>query len=322
MMMNLANGVFLDVDTLGDDVDRHALAEVLPSWQWRHAASRIPVFDAVRNADVIVTNKVLLSAAVLEHCTTRLRLICIAATGTNNVDLEAASRRGVVVCNVRGYATASVVQYVFSVMLNLVTRLDDYREHVRRGEWSRSQHFSLLREPITELSGKTLGIIGYGTLGKAVAAAARIFDMKVLVAARDGEPAAPGRVELHALLRAADVVSLHCPLTPQTRALINGTTLREMKRGAILINTARGALVEPFALLESLQSGHLRGAAIDVLDVEPPPLTHPLIQARLPNLIVTPHIAWASGEARQRLVGEIAQNIAAFARGEPRNVVL
>lgn len=320
-MMNIANGVFLDVDTLGDDVDRHALAEVLPSWQWRHADSRIPVFDAVRNADVIVTNKVLLSAAVLEHCTTRLRLICIAATGTNNVDLPAAAARGIVVCNVRDYATASVVQYVFSVMLNLVTHLNAYRERVRQGEWSQSSHFTLLREPITELRGKTLGIIGYGTLGKAVAAAARVFDMNVLIAAHDGEPAAPGRTELHALLRASDVVTLHCPLTPQTRALINGTTLREMKRGAILINSARGALVEPFALLEFLRSGHLSGAALDVLDVEPPPLTHPLVQTSLPNLIITPHIAWASREARQRLVGEIAENIAAFARGESRNVI-
>lgn len=315
------NGVFLDVDTVGDDIDLHPLLQCLPFWQWRHTDSPTSIGEAVSNTNVIITNKVVLSTDVLDQCNT-LRLVCVAATGTNNVDIAAATDRGIVVCNVRDYATASVVQHVFATLLALVTKLQNYRHEVTRGEWSRSRNFTLLREPIVELHGMTLGIIGYGTLGQAVAAVARAFGMNVLIANRIGQSTVDsGRIHWEDLLRNADVVSLHCPLNAQTQNLLNGESIGKMKRGSILINTARGGIVEAGALLDALREGHLAGAVVDVLEVEPPPAIHPLVQATMPNLIVTPHIAWASREARQRLINEIAGNIMAFFRNQPRNVV-
>lgn len=315
------NGLFLDVDTVGEDIDLQPLLLPISSWQWRQTDSAIPVREAVANANVIVTNKIVLSADILAHCN-HLQLICIAATGTNNVDIQAANHRGIVVCNVRNYATASVVQHVFASLLTLVTHLHSYRDAVARGAWSRSRNFTLLREPIRELHGMTLGIVGYGTLGQAVAAVARAFGMNVLIANHIGQSKVDtGRVRWEELLHVADVISLHCPLNAQTQHLLNRDSISKMKRGAILINTARGGIVDAIALLAALKEGRLGGAAIDVLDVEPPPADHPLLQASMPNLIITPHIAWASREARQRVINEVAANISAFVRGEPRNVV-
>lgn len=315
------NGVFLDVDTVGDDIDLQPLLQCLPFWQWRHTDSPTSICEVVSNTHVIVTNKVVLSAEVFAQCN-NLKLVCVAATGTNNVDITAATDCGIIVCNVRDYATASVVQHVFATLLALVTKLQNYRTEVLRGEWSRSRNFTLLREPIMELHGMTLGIIGYGTLGQAVAAVARAFGMQVLIANRIGQSTVDsGRIHWEELLRTADVVSLHCPLNAQTQNLLNRESIGKMKRGSILINTARGSIVEANALLDALKEGHLGGAVIDVLEIEPPPANHPLVQATMPNLIVTPHIAWASREARQRLINEVAENIMAFFRNEPRNVV-
>ncbi|HEY9148605.1 MAG TPA: 2-hydroxyacid dehydrogenase [Gammaproteobacteria bacterium] len=316
------SGVFLDRDSLDPgDLDLTALQATLPQWRLYGATSAGQVAERIADAQVVVSNKVMLDEAALAAAP-RLRLIAIAATGTNNVDLEAAARRGIAVCNVRRYATPSVVQHVFALLLNLTRRLNDYQRAVAQGRWQQSGQFCLLDYPIGELNGRTLGIIGYGELGEAVArVAGQAFGMQVLLAQRPGAPPRQGRLPLGELLPQVDVLSLHCPLTEATRGLIGAAELALMKPGAILINTARGGIVDEQALAEALRAGRLGGAAIDVLEREPPADDNPLLQGDLPNLIVTPHIAWASREARQRLTDQLAQNIRAFLEGRPQNLV-
>lgn len=314
------NGVFLDRGSMGgDDVDLSSLTEALPEWRFYEATPADHVMDRIHDAGVVVTNKVMLEGGVLERAP-KLRLICVAATGTNNVDLETAARLGIPVCNVRGYATASVPQHVFALLLALVTRLPEYHAAVKAGRWQQSGQFCLLDYPITELAGRVMGIIGYGELGRSVARLAEAFGMKTLVAARPGT-AAEGRVPLDELLRMADVVSLHCPLTPQTRNLIGARELALMKPDAILINTARGGIVDEEALADALSRGVIAGAGVDVLSVEPPAAGNPLLARPVPRLLLTPHIAWASREARQRMLDEVGRNIRAFLAGRPRNLV-
>jgi glycerate dehydrogenase len=238
------------------------------------------------------------------------------------VDLDAAARRGIAVCNIRRYATPSVVQHVFALLLSLTRHLSDYQRAVQSGAWQRSGQFCLLDYPIRELGGLTLGIVGYGELGQAVAATAeQAFGMRVLIAQRPGGSAEPGRLPLQQLLPQVDVLSLHCPLTPETRGLIGAEELALMKPDALLINTARGGIVDEVALATALLAGRLGGAGIDVLASEPPGSDSPLLQQPIPNLIVTPHIAWASRQSRQRLLDQLAQNIAAFMAGRPQNLV-
>lgn len=314
-------GVFLDDHTLGDgDLDLAGLHAALETWEFRGTTAAADIAGAIRDVDVVVTNKALLDAAALEDAHT-LKLICVAATGTNNIDMRTASRRGVTVCNVRGYATASVVEHVFMVMLALSHRLQTHLQAVASGAWQRTDRFSLLDYPFHGLAGRTLGIVGYGELGRAVAQTAGAFGMSVLVAQRPGTPAQAGRVALRELLARADVVSLHCPLTDETRNLIAAGELDCMRRNAILINTARGGIVNEADLATALRAGRLGGAAVDVLGTEPPAEGNPLLAPDLPNLIVTPHIAWASVRSRQRLVDELAASIRAFRQGAPRNVV-
>ncbi len=316
------DGVFLDTDSLHpQDLDLSVLESCLPRWRFHDAGEAADTAERLAAAEVVVTNKVVLDAALIDAAD-RLRLICVAATGTDNVDLEAAARRGIPVCNARGYATPSVAEHVFGLLLTLVRRLDDYRDRVRRGEWAASRFFCLFGEPMQELAGRTLGIVGHGELGRAVADIARAFSMQVLVAQRPGGDSRPGRLPLPELLARSDVLSLHCPLTAATRNLIDADALRQMKPGALLINTARGGLVDEAALLQALRDGRLGGAALDVLEREPPPARHALVGAGLPNLLITPHVAWASRPARQRLVDEIAANIRAFLDGRPRNRVV
>jgi glycerate dehydrogenase len=276
--------------------------------------------ERLAEATVVVSNKVRLDAAAFA-ATPQLRLVCVAATGTNNVDLDAAQRHGITVCNVRGYATPSVVQHVYALLLALTTRLPDYQRDVAAGRWQASPYFCLLDHPIRELAGRNLGIVGYGELGSAVARLAAGFGMTVLVAQRAGGDAQAGRLALADLLPQVDVLSLHCPLTPQTRGLIGARELALMKPDALLINTARGGLVDETALADALRKGKLGGAGIDVLSEEPPRADNPLLAADIPNLIVTPHIAWASREARQRVIEAIATNIRAFLAGTPVNTV-
>lgn len=315
-------GVFLDRDSLDPgDLDLSALQATLPQWQLHGATTAAQLAERIAEAQVVVSNKVMLDEAAMAAAP-RLRLIAIAATGTNNVDLKAAARRNIAVCNVRRYATPSVVQHVFALLLSLTRRLNDYRQAVAQGRWQQSGQFCLLDYPIGELNGRTLGIVGYGELGEAVArVAGQAFGMQVLLSQRPGAAARQGRLPLGELLPQVDVLSLHCPLTEATRGLIGAAELALMKPEAILINTARGGIVDEQALAEALRAGRLGGAGIDVLEQEPPANDNPLLQGDLPNLIVTPHIAWASREARQRLTDQLAENIRAFLDGRPQNLV-
>jgi glycerate dehydrogenase len=320
----LERGVFLDVDTVDvGDLDRSRLRAELPGWRWYAVADPTPVEERLDGAQVAVSNKVLLDAQRLARAAARgLRLVCLAATGTNNVDLEAARRLGVAVANARAYATPAVVQHVFALVLALTTRLPEYRAAVAAGRWSLSQRFCLLDYPIRELAGRTLGIVGYGELGQAVAGVARAFGMEVLVAERRGAAPRPGRVAWEDLLGRVDVLTLHCPLTEETRGLLGDPELARMRPDALLINTARGGIVDESALAAALRAGRLGGAGVDVLSREPPAADNPLLAADVPNLIVTPHTAWASREARQRVLDEIAANVAAFRAGASRNRVV
>ncbi|MBL8201147.1 MAG: D-2-hydroxyacid dehydrogenase [Chromatiales bacterium] len=322
---------FLDFDSLGPgDIDTSSLKATLPDIQL-YASSTVEEIDArIAGCEILLVNKVDLDRARLAAAAPTLKLVVLAATGTDNVDLAAARDLGIAVANIRNYATPSVVQHVFGLVLALTLRLDEYRQLLQRGAWERSPHFCLLDYPSRELAGRTLGIVGHGQLGQAVGAVGRAFGMRVIAARSLRQGPAGGhppdavqvdRLELKELLPVADVVSLHCPLTPATRQLINRESLARMRRDAVLINTARGDLVDTGALLEALQAGRLGGAGIDVLAEEPPVSGHPLLAARLPNLIVTPHIAWAARESRQRALDEVVSNVRDFLSGGQRNRV-
>jgi glycerate dehydrogenase len=314
---------FLDFDTLGPaDIDTSALKATLPGIAL-YPASKGPEVDArMAGCEILLVNKVPLDRGRLASVP-GLRLVALAATGTDNVDLVAARERNIAVCNIRNYATPSVVQHVFGLVLALTLRLEEYRQLLRAGAWERSPHFCLLDYPGRELAGRTLGIVGYGQLGQAVGAVGRAFGMRVVAARGDRQPTGTtvDRLALSELLAAADVLSLHCPLTPATQHLINRETLRHMRPDALLINTARGGLVDSAALLDALRGGSLGGAGIDVLPEEPPAPGNALLDARLPNLIVTPHIAWAARESRQRALDEVVANVRDYLSGGLRNRV-
>jgi glycerate dehydrogenase len=323
--------VFLDYGSLGpDDIDAAPLTALLPGLSLHPATGPEQIAGRIAGAEIVLVNKVRLDRQLISRSDS-LKLICLAATGTDNIDLDAAREHGVAVCNIRDYCTPSVVQHVFGMLLELTLQLSAVRSLLQSGAWSRHAHFCLLDFPSRELSGKTLGIIGLGNLGSAVAQVGQAFGMQVLAARRPYDPAdneiaasdAQGiaRAGLGALLGQAQVISLHCPLNSQTRQLINADSLARMRSDAVVINTARGGLVDPEALLTALRTNSIAAAGIDVLETEPPPADDPLVAARLPNLLVTPHIAWAAQESRQRAVDELAANVAAFQRGESRNRV-
>ena len=314
-------GVFLDLASLAEqDLDLSAFEKVVDDWRTYPATAAQECQAHVGDAGIVVTNKVVLDDAVLRGAP-QLKLICLTATGYNNVAIDTARELGIAVSNVVGYATDSVVQHVFALMLAHHTRLLDYAAAVKRGDWSNSPQFCLLDYPVRELRGMTLGIIGHGELGQGVARIGEAFGMRVMVSQRPGGAAAAGRVPLDEVLRTADVISLHLPLLETTHHLIDAAALASMKSDALLINTARGAIVDNAALADALRNGVIGGAGIDVLDVEPPPADHPLLAGDIPNLIVTPHSAWAGRQARQNVVDETVANIAGFLRGEPRNRV-
>lgn len=315
-------GVFLDRGSVDcGDLDLSALVSALPSWNFYDQTPSAAVRDRVAGAQVVVTNKVALDAELLAD-SDDLRLICVAATGTNNVDLQAARERGITVSNVRAYGTPAVVQHVFALLLSLVTRLHQYRDWVHQGHWQRHDMFCSLDFPISELHGKNLGIIGFGELGQGVASVAEAFGMKVLVCQRPGtQTASAGRIALPELLPQVDVLSIHCPLTADTAGLIGRQQIALMRPHAILINTARGGIVDEQAVVDALRGGQLGGAGFDVLSEEPPRHGNVLLQTDIANLIVTPHTAWASRESRQRMVDQLVENIRAFLAGQSRNVV-
>ncbi len=311
-------GVILDADSLGKgQVDLSDITRLLDEWDIHGTTRENQIVDRIRDATIVLSNKVMLDESAIA-VSPALRMISVMATGTNNVDLAAASANGVVVSNAVAYATPSVVQHTINLILALATNLQRFMLDVRSGQWQKSPSFCLLDHPIVELSGKTLGIVGYGELGSSVAEVARAFGMKILVAKR---PALildnASVVTLEQLLKKSDFVSLHCPLTPETKGLINLTTLSMMKPTAFIVNTARGGLINDDDLIYALKNGVIKGAALDVLDNEPPDGNDLLATASLPNLLVTPHNAWGAIEARERLVVQMGENIEAFLAGLP-----
>lgn len=314
---------FLDLASFEpEDLDLAPLRRVLPDLTLYDETAPEQVEARLAGVEVAIISKVRMTAEVLAAAPA-LKLILVAATGTDNVDLQAAQERGIAVYNCQAYGTAAVAQHTMALMLALATRLLDYHAAVREGHWQRARHFCLLDYPIAELAGRTLGIVGYGEIGKAVARLAEAFGMRVLVAARPGGgPAPEGRLPLDELLPQVDVLSLHCPLTPATRNLIGERELRRMPRHAFLINVARGGLVDEAALAKALREGWIAGAGVDVLSSEPPRDGNPLLEPDIPNLIVTPHSAWGSREARQRIIEQMAENVLAFRAGDGRRRIV
>jgi glycerate dehydrogenase len=281
------------------------------------------VIERAQKAEAVLVNKVALPRETL-RALPELRYIGVVATGFDRVDVAAARERGIVVTNVPAYSTESVAQGVFALLLELTFHTGRHAEGVRAGRWSRSDDFCFWDEPLVEIHGGRLGIVGLGTIGRAVARIGRGFGMRVVASVRPGagRPEAPDdvpRLALDELLATSDVVSLHLPLTAETRGLMNARRIACMKPGAYLINTARGGLVDPEALANALREGRLGGAGLDVLDPEPPPADHPLLSA--PRCVVTPHVAWATTAARQRLLDAVVENLRAWCAGRPRNVV-
>ncbi len=314
--------VFLDYSTMGDGLDLTPLTDLLPDLQIFAATGDDQVAERIRDAEFVFVNKIRLDDALLEQ-SPKLRFIGLTATGTDNIDTDSAARHDVAVANIRAYCTQSVTEHVFGVLLMLTHNLARYATAVQRGDWSRAGDFCMLDYPVRELSLMTLGIVGLGELGRSVATTARHFGMDVIVSVRPGETQVPeGRVAFDELLERADVISLHCPLNEHTQGLFGESEFSKMKSSAILINTARGALVDTAALAAALQSGEIAAAAIDVLPKEPPVDGDPLLDYEGDNLVVTPHIAWSTDRARQEAIEELAANVAAFLNGEERNRIV
>ena len=302
--------VVLDSDSLGTDLTLNEFESLPVTFSRYPTTTPEQVCERIRDADIVLVNKVVLNAEALGQAE-KLRYVGVLATGTDNVDTDYCQQHGITVNNVDGYGTDSVAQHAMMLLLNLATSFAPTTQQVKQGDWSRSPYFCLLDNPVMELAGKHLVIVGFGTLGQRFAELARAFGMKVSVAARPGTTSAERRA-LDGLLPEADVVSLHCQLSPQTDKLINAERLALMKSSALLINTARGGLIDEVALVTALNGGQIAGAALDTLSVEPPPADHPLLQLDLPNLLITPHSAWSAIEARQRLVQIAAERLQAF----------
>jgi glycerate dehydrogenase len=314
------HGVFLDQHTFSSGISLHAIQHQVDSLTCFSTTSAEQIITRCRDAEVVITNKVVLNAAILKQLP-KLKLVCIAATGTNNVDLNAALQLGIAVNNVSGYASASVSQYVFAQILEYYNQISHHNHNTSQGLWQKSATFCHHGNSFSELSGQTLGIIGYGNLGQAVAKVGQAFGMHILIAERPKcNTIRSGRLSFEQVLAQADVLSLHCPQTPETENLINTHTLSQMKPSAMLINTARGALVNSEDLLIALKTSQIAYAVLDVLEQEPPPENHVLLKTisdKQSNPIqnklkITAHIAWASMESQQRLIDVIANNIAEF----------
>ncbi|MGR4975764.1 2-hydroxyacid dehydrogenase [Pseudomonas sp. LARHCG127] len=320
-MTNTARAVFLDHPSLDlGDLDLGPLRGCFSELQLFARTTPDQVTERLKGATVAITNKIVIDAQAMA-ASPDLKLILISATGTNNVDLAAARSHGITVCNCQGYGTPSVAQHTIMLLLNLATRLADYQKAVGEGRWQQASQFCLLDYPIVELEGKTLGLLGHGELGSAVGRLAEAFGMRVLLGQIPGRPARPDRLPLEQLLPHVDALTLHCPLNEHTRHFIGARELALLKPGAFVVNTARGGLIDEQALAEALRRGHLGGAATDVLSVEPPVQGNPLLAGDIPRLIVTPHNAWGSREARQRIVGQMSENAQGFFSGTARRVV-
>lgn len=317
--------VFLDTQTFAANISFDVIAQKTTQFISYATTAQSDVISRCIDANIIITNKVLLNKETLQQLP-QLKLICIAATGINNVDIQAAKALGIAVTNVSGYAQASVAQYVFSQLFAYYTNIEYHNQNTQSGLWQASPTFCFHGSGFNEVAGKTLGIIGYGNLGKKVADIAKSFDMKVIVAERpQSKKIRPGRLAFEEVISQADIISLHCPHTVETENLINANALQKMKSSAVLINTARGAVIDEDALLHALQKKDIAYAILDVLKTEPPTKDHALLRAsaseEIHNLKVTAHIAWASFEAQVKLLKGIADNIMAFKKGEQLNRV-
>jgi glycerate dehydrogenase len=311
--------VFLDRDSIQADIRRPGFPH-----EWRDYPATTPAQagERLNDATIAISNKVPLMAASLTPLK-NLKMIAVCATGTNNVDLDYCRAQGIVVSNIRNYAMHTVPEHVFAMVLALRRNLVGYREDVANGLWQKAEQFCLFTRPIGDLHGSTLGVIGNGALGQATAKLGAAFGMRILVAERKGAAQTrPGYTSFETVLTESDVITLHCPLTPATRHLIGVPEFRKMRRHALLINTARGGLVDEVALVEALKDGMIGGAGFDVLTTEPPRAGNPLLDLRLPNFILTPHVAWASRNAMQIMADQLIDNIEAFVRGAPQNRVV
>ncbi|MEM6512786.1 MAG: D-2-hydroxyacid dehydrogenase [Pseudomonadota bacterium] len=314
--------VFLDYGTMGPGLDITPLESLFDQLVVYESTADDELIARVRGVSVVFTNKIRFTAEVLSAAP-KLAYIGLTATGTDNIDLDGARKAGIAVSNIRGYCTPSVAEHVFGVVLMLSHKLKQYDAFSRDGGWQNARDFCPLNWPITELAGKTLGVVGFGELGRGVARIGEAFGMRIIVAARPGsEAVADGRVSMDTLLAGADIVSLHCPLNDATRDLIGAHELQRMKPTAILVNTARGGLVDSQALADALEAGEIAAAAIDVLPNEPPRDGDPLLDYRGDNLVITPHIAWGTTESRQNAIAQLADNARAFLDGAPKNRVV
>ena len=316
--MNPLHIVVLDRDTLVNRPFDFDFPHTLCSYGTTEAHETL---ERIRGADIVITNKVVISAQAFAE-NPQLKLVAVTATGVNNVDVEAAKQNGTAVCNIRAYGNESVAEHAFMMMITLMRNLPAYQRDVAAGLWENSPFFCHLGAPMRDLNGKTLAIFGRGNIGKTLATYAQAFKMNVVFAEhKNAQSVRDGYVSFDEAIRSADVVSLNCPLTPQTANMIGEAELQQMKPGAILINCGRGGLVDEAALVAALKYGQIGGAGFDVLTQEPPRDGNPLLKARLPNLIVTPHIAWASQEAANRLFDILLDNINRFVAGNPQNLV-
>ena len=316
--MNPLHIVVLDRDTLVNRPFDFDFPHTLSSYGTTEAHETL---ERIRGADIVITNKVVISTQAFAE-NPQLKLVAVTATGVNNVDVEAAKQNGTAVCNIRAYGNESVAEHAFMMMITLMRNLPAYQRDVAAGLWENSPFFCHLGAPMRDLNGKTLAIFGRGNIGKTLATYAQAFKMNVVFAEhKHAETVRDGYVSFDEAIRSADALSLHCPLTPQTENMIGEAELQQMKPGAILINCGRGGLVDEAALVAALKYGQIGGAGFDVLTQEPPRDGNPLLKARLPNLIVTPHIAWASQEAANRLFDILLDNINRFVAGNPQNLV-
>ena len=316
--MNPLQIVVLDRDTLVNRPFDFDFPHTLSSYGTTEAHETL---KRIRGADIVITNKVVISAQAFAE-NPQLKLVAVTATGVNNVDVEAAKQNGTAVCNIRAYGNESVAEHAFMMMITLMRNLPAYQRDVAAGLWENSPFFCHLGAPMRDLNGKTLAIFGRGNIGKTLATYAQAFKMNVVFAEhKNAQSIRDGYVSFDEAIRSADVVSLNCPLTPQTANMIGKAELQQMKPGAILINCGRGGLVDEAALVAALKYGQIGGAGFDVLTQEPPRDGNPLLKARLPNLIITPHIAWASQEAANRLFDILLDNINRFVAGNPQNLV-
>jgi glycerate dehydrogenase len=311
--------VFLDRDSIQADIRQPGFAH---EWRDYPATAAAQVGERLGGATIAVSNKVPLMAESLAPLR-NLRMIAVCATGTNNVDLDYCRAHGIVVSNIRNYAMHAVPEHVFTLVLALRRNLPGYRADVDNGLWQKAEQFCLFTRPILDLHASTLGVVGHGTLGQATAKLGEAFGMRVLVAEHKGvAQVRPGYTSFDTVLAESDVITLHCPLTPATQHLIGAPEFRKMRRHALLINTARGGLVDETALARALTENLIGGAGFDVLTAEPPRAGNPLLDLRLPNFILTPHVAWASRDAMQIMADQLIDNIEAFVRGTPRNRVV